>query len=494
MLRCFWEVVSPAFRWPAPLRRCRSKRAGAGRIVTPRAAHHGQAKLRPCSLFVLLATGAWLTACASEPAEVQSDSRVRNAWVQVVPPDRGLVRAITEADRCPLAHFDDRAVPMKIRARPNPDFDVLVCELPVPPGTGRIEVAGRELRPVSPNPRRIAVVGDTGCRMKAGSALDDGFQNCGDPDDWEFAKVAKRVAEWQPDLIIQLGDYIYREQECPESCGNCRGSPFNSPGMRMDTWDVEFFEPAAPMLEAAPLLLVRGDHEKCERAGRGYFRFLDPFGMRACTDFSAPYTLNFDGLQLVVMDTVQAEDTSLSPDAVIERYAQDFERAGELATGDTWLISHRPIWALRPAAAPGSTTRKDQCENQTIPRRLVVQDINVTVQEALASSRLAGRLPPAVDLVLTAHIHVGEVLSFTGSRPPQMVVGISGTKLLPAVTEGLVGQVIDGEKITHATMISVHGFFGFQPRREGGWDVEVLDAGGASVSQCRVNDRDARCR
>ena len=75
-----------------------------------------------------------------------------------------------------------------------------------------------------------------------------------------------------------------------------------------------------------------------------------------------------------------------------------------------------------------------------------------------------------------------------------MVVGISGTKLLPAVTDGLVGQVIDGKKITHATMISVHGFFGFQPRREGGWDVEVLDAGGASVSQCRVNDRDARCR
>jgi hypothetical protein len=99
-----------------------------------------------------------------------------------------------------------------------------------------------------------------------------------------------------------------------------------------------------------------------------------------------------------------------------------------------------------------------------------------------------------VDLVLTAHIHVAEVLSFTGGRPPQMVVGISGTKLLPAVTEGLVGKVIDGETITHATMISVHGFFGFQPRQAGGWGVEVLDAGGASVSRCSVNGKDARCR
>ncbi len=490
MLRCLWGAISLKCRWPVALRPGCPMLAWAG----SKSDHHGQTSPRLSSLFVLLGMGAWLTACAFAPTTAQLDSQVRNAWVQVVPPGSGLVRAIIEADRCPLAHFDDHAVHMKIRARPNPDFDVLVCELPVPPGTGKIEVAGRELRPVSQNPQRIAVVGDTGCRMKAGGALDDGFQNCGDPDDWEFAKVAKRVAEWQPDLIIQLGDYIYREQECPESCGNCLGSPFNSPGMRMDTWDIEFFEPGTPMLEAAPLLFVRGDHEKCERAGRGYFRFLDPFGMSSCTDFSAPYTLDFDELQLVVMDTVQAEDTSLSPDVVIERYAQDFERAGELATGHTWLISHRPIWALRPAAAPGSMTRKDECENQTIPRRLVVQDINVTVQEALASSQLAGWLPPAVDLVLTAHIHVGEVLSFTGGRPPQMVVGISGTKLLPAVAEGLVGRVIGGEMITHATMFSVHGFFGFEPGQAGAWGVEVLDAGGASVSRCRINGKVARCR
>ena len=449
---------------------------------------------RIATIFLSLAVGAVLSACTFDGAAAQSDPLVRNAWVQAVPPARGIVRAVTEADGCPLARFDGQGVPMTVRAQANPDFDVLVCELAVPPGTERIEVAGRALRPVPRNPRRIAVVGDTGCRMKAGKALDDGFQNCGDPDDWEFAKVAKRVAEWQPDLIIQLGDYIYREQACPQGCGNCQGSPFNSPGMRMDTWEADFFEPATPMLEAAPLVLVRGDHEKCERAGRGFVRFLDPFDMRSCTDFNAPYALNFDGLQLVVMDTVQAEDTSLSPDAVIERYAEDFERAEALARGDTWLISHRPIWALRPAAASGTTPHTDQCENQAIPRDLTVQDINVTVQQALASSRLAGSLPPSVGLVLTAHIHVGEVLSFTGGRPPQMVVGISGTKLLPAVTEGLVGRVIDGEAITHATMISVHGFFGFRPRHGGGWDVEVQNAGGESVSRCKVNDKNANCR
>ncbi|WP_312641473.1 metallophosphoesterase [Candidatus Nitrospira allomarina] len=443
--------------------------------------------------ILLLVTCAWLGSAGFESASAHTDSQVRNVWVQVVPPYRGLVRAITEGEHCPLAFFDGRPARMKVRAQPNSDFDVLVCELLVPYETDRIEVAGRDLRPVSRNPRRIAVVGDTGCRMKAGSAFDDGFQNCGDPDDWEFAKVAQRVAEWQPDLIIQLGDYIYREQKCPDGCENCQGSPYNSPGMRMATWNVEFFDPGIPMLEAAPIVFVRGDHETCERAGLGYVRFLDPFEFAACSDFSDPYALEFENLQLVVMDTVQADDTSLSPHVVVNRYAQDFERAAKLARGPTWLLSHRPIWAWRPAHSIVPEAKTDACGNQMIPP-VAVEDINVTTQDALTASSLSGRLPPAVDLVLTAHIHVGEVLSFTGRRPPQMVVGISGTKLLPAVTRGLEGRVIDGETVTHAMMVSVHGFFGFVPRQRGAWSVNVFDAGGGSVTKCRIDDKNARCR
>ncbi len=173
-------------------------------------------------LFSLLLTAcAGLGAVAPGSALARSDAQVQNVWIQVVPPGRGVVRAITEGRRCPIARFDGRPERMQVRAEPNADFDVLVCELPVPRRTRWVEVAGRKLRPVSRNPQRIAVVGDTGCRMKSGGALDDGFQDCFDPDDWEFAKVAEQVAAWKPDLIVQLGDYIYREEECPEGCGNC---------------------------------------------------------------------------------------------------------------------------------------------------------------------------------------------------------------------------------------------------------------------------------
>jgi len=60
--------------------------------------------------------------------------------------------------------------------------------------------------------------------------------------------------------------------------------------------------PAAPLLAAAPWLLVRGNHESCDRAGQGWWRFLDPRPLergRDCNlaveddvgDFSEPYTV-----------------------------------------------------------------------------------------------------------------------------------------------------------------------------------------------------------
>jgi len=408
----------------------------------------------------------------SEPT-FAADPAVKNAWVQVAPPRVGIVRALTTASSCPDVAFDEQMVRMKERAAPDGDFDILTCEATVPPGTNRIEVAGKSLRPPVVRPQRIAVIGDTGCRLKAGGALDDGFQACNVPDQWAFAKVAQQVAAWKPDLIIQVGDYIYREQPCAKEAG-CEGSPFNSPGMRLATWNADYFTPAAPMLEAAPIVFVRGDHEQCERAGRGFFRFLDPFPRRECSDFTDPYSLDFDGLQLMVMDTVQAGDTRalLSPDVVIERYRQHFERVRQLVTGNTWLISHRPIWAVRPTTPDGSD----------------VEVLNVTVQQALSHP-----LPPAVDVVLTGHVHLGEVLNFTGDRPPQVVVGTGGTLLLPDVTRDIVGMEIDGQFVTHATIVSLHGFFTFERQRHRAWKIAIRDDTGRTVAVCQLARRLVFC-
>ena len=106
---------------------------------------------------------------------------------------------------------------------------------------------------------------------------------------WPFASVAASAADWDPDLIIHVGDYLYRESPCPADNAGCAGSPY---GDTWATWNADFFEPAAPLLDAAPWILVRGNHEDCSREGTGWFRYLDPMPMpRSCEPYTEPYAL-----------------------------------------------------------------------------------------------------------------------------------------------------------------------------------------------------------
>ena len=70
---------------------------------------------------------------------------------------------------------------------------------------GRAALAG-----AAAAPRRIVVIGDTGCRLK-GKAT-PGLQR---PRTLPFARVAASAAAFKPDLVIHVGDYHYREDPCP---------------------------------------------------------------------------------------------------------------------------------------------------------------------------------------------------------------------------------------------------------------------------------------
>ena len=156
-------------------------------------------------------------------------------------------------------------------------------------------------------------------------------------------------------------------------------------------------------------------------------------------------------------------------------------------------MSHRPIWAFRPAATD-EDPQKDACENFINEPTLTLDEINLTTQEALRDSSLSGLLPPEIDLVLVSHAHVGEVLSFAGPRAPQIVVGISGTKLLPAVpSEDLVSLEIDGDVVEDALMLSDHGFFGFEPESGNRWQSTIIGADGDELARCTIGDRSADC-
>src|SRR5262249_20481927 len=188
------------------------------------------------------------------------------------------VRAITDDDHCPALSVDGQATPMQVRAEPGPlfadaaslpqaDFPVRVCEAAIASAKTRILLDGKELPLPPADIRRIVVFGDTGCRVE-----NKKVQDCNDGSKWPYAKVAELAAAKNPDVVLHVGDYLYREKPCAPKVKDCPNTPV---GHGWESWNADFFAPSKPLFAAAPWIMTRGNHEICDRAGEGWFRFLD---------------------------------------------------------------------------------------------------------------------------------------------------------------------------------------------------------------------------
>jgi hypothetical protein len=168
-------------------------------------------------------------------------------------------RAVVSGDSCPDIQVDGRSVAMRKRAVGNSAFPQLLCAATLLPSTWAASIFGQNLPLPVAAPRRILVLGDTGCRIKGGTV-----QDCNDPAKWPFPHIAAVAAKLRPDLVIHVGDYLYRETACPTDNAGCKGSPS---GDDWPAWAADFFTPAAPLLAASPIVFVRGNHEECAVRG-----------------------------------------------------------------------------------------------------------------------------------------------------------------------------------------------------------------------------------
>ena len=333
-------------------------------------------------------------------------------WTQIAA-DGGLVaRAVCHGD-CPAAAVDGAAVAMSVRAGPGGAFTDTVCELPIPPEAASVTVDGVTLRTLPKAVVKIAVVGDTGCRIKG-----DDAQACNDPYVWPLARIAAKIADWKPELVVHVGDYLYRESPCPPGNAGCFGSPS---GDTAETWRADVFEPLALLLPAAPWLFVRGNHEDCDRAGNGWFRHFDPRPMpAACQRFTPPYAVSIGGLRAVVMDTAEAGDVKTTPELNAE-YARQLDEVDRLAEPGTWLFTHKQI--------AGSVLDLGQGEQIATTRTIVEATGNV--------------LPADLDVIVAGHVHLSQAI-FPLDRavaPVGIVAGNGGTKEdvgVPGVYDGRV--------------------------------------------------------
>ena len=406
-------------------------------------------------------------------------AKLETAYV-VLGADGAIARAVVSgAAECPSIDLDGAAARMSVRAQPDAAFPVLVCEAPIPPGTASAAIQGRGLPLPKPTLAAIAAFGDTGCRLKAGGDLKKSshhhdyplageFQDCDSSSQWPFARLSAAAAAQKPDLVIHVGDFIYRESPCPTGDAGCKGSPH---GDDWPTWRADFFAPAEPLLAAAPWIMVRGNHEICGRGGLGYFRFLHPELARedappACVDIIPPYTVEVGGKPFLVMDTSNAEDRCGVDACVIGRFAADFESLNPRP--GTWFLSHRPIWG--------------------VGRGFVA---NQTLHQALAKA-LNGRLLAGIELALSGHLHIFESLSFTDQRPPQLIVGTGGTALDKKIKHELDGMTVGDATVSQGFAERRFGFLmiALQP---GGSAATFISPKGKPRFKCALTPTSARC-
>lgn len=383
-------------------------------------------------------------------------------WVQMTPDGGQEARAVTPAASCPAIVIDGKDAAMNERAAPDAYFAVRLCSAILPAKAKTASISGTALPLLKHAPHRIMVFGDTGCRIK-GQVI----QNCNDPVAWPFAQIAARAAQLKPDLVIHVGDYLYRESPCPDGDKRCAGTPY---GDNWPAWAADFFTPAAPLLAASPWVIVRGNHEDCQRSGPGWLRLLGPLPVNpvaGCNGHVPLYSVPLGDVTLAVMDDADAPDTNIDSDLRTE-YEADFDALGKIK-GPTWLVGHRPIWGAVTLYGTGVGG-------------------NRTLIAALPHSSVLA----STSLMVSGHIHTFEILNYDDKAlPPQLIAGFGGDAL-DATPADLTGLNLSGTRVKNGLSIGGFGFL-MMTRENDGWLIDVYTKDGAVQRQCHFAHRKLDC-
>ena len=389
-------------------------------------------------------------------------SALTPVWVEVGPDRHVLARVVIEdGAACPSISLEGApAVPMTVRM-PVPKHFRPACEFEIPSGTKRAVVDQQTLVLPVDNPAKVAVIGDTGCRLKG-----ERIQACNDPAVWPFAKVADVTARQHPQLVVHVGDYLYRESPCPAADEKeCGGSPN---GDNWDAWTADFFTPAAKLLASAPWAFSRGNHESCGRSWQGWFYYLDPRPFpEMCPEYSEPYLVKLGEFQLLMVDSSAAKDAA--PDA--KQVAKYTSLLKPYALTNAWLVEHHPIWGLKHDA----TDRGD------VP-------LTAVMQQAYEGAGLAN-----IGLVLAGHTHLFEILSYSGGRPPQIVAGDAGTALASKIQKDLKGETVFGTQVESGTSRHEFGFTMLE-RKKQHWKLALKDPSAKTLASCKIEGKAVHCK
>ena len=386
---------------------------------------------------------------------------------------------------------------------------VFVCQAAIPVGAVTASVGATMVPAALPATiDSIALLGDTGCRLKKG----DPTQVCSSASKWPIARIAASIERANPDVIMHIGDYFYREAACPSDLlPRCGGSPAPVPGNGYkDTdygWMADAIIPLSPLFAVAPIVMTRGNHEACHRGGNGWYLFFDPWADSAqrCAPnaqgevpeaVSKTWTAELPlgaqrALHIAVVDSAYGSDAEVSS---WKEHEDPLYKAAALESKpqpgrESWLITHRPIFGIQQWFPDGG---------------------GAPYNTWIAADQTAAALPnlDPFSLILGSHIHVAQASQVPG-MPGQLVIGNSGTLLepfddfaLPAFgplrSQQTGASMLPGAKLPgNATFTWSDLRFGFVLAKPGAhagqWSFSQRSPNGVEFARCALAKRQISC-
>jgi len=432
-------------------------------------------------------------------------------------PNGAIARSIVpDNNACPPLTVDGRAIKSSVHAGPEPGFPVTVCDAPLPAGA-KAHVCGNVLPTVPTDPKKYVLIGDTGMRLKVSNygtstnkadkkkdmcAADANGENCAfnaeafsghiqglgqdlDPDAnmWPYQTVAEAAANANPDVVVHVGDYLYRESKCPTKCVDANGAETgcschgvgDAHGDTWNTWYSEFFEPSHHLLAAAPWIAGRGNHENCKRSWKGYLRFIDTIhaempstaDQKKCPKFLPTFSVPFENDNFLVVDTNEVESAQGGVDhydyvcpkengQIVEglkppqknikfdvpKYTKLFSDAKNMMKegAGNFLVSHCPL-------------------NAVMCHKGKYHTFEYLLEQAGTESGLT-KSGDGLTAVLSGHMHWFQYMSYKNGLVPQVVFGHGGTKLLAHAFSDSQMESLEvlGNKVKEAKSLREFGF------------------------------------
>jgi hypothetical protein len=331
------------------------------------------------------------------------------------------------------------------------------CEAVLPYGFATATIDGVDLKLPKLFPQRILVMADTGCRMNGAlSSNGSNQQDCASPTAFPWAYLASYEATFNPDLVVQVGDWFYRDTNCNNTFPGCNDPTsvnYETWGDTFDSWNADVFFPAKPLLAAAPWIMLRGNHESCGRGARGWYALLDPFpydaSKVACApsppaapsggvadhtaDFEPTYLVPAGGVNFIVHDSSYANDSAVAT-TTAQNYDVDLTNVLKAVGSNSINIfaTHKPSFGLNFGATGTPAMPADNSGDFT--------EQAVFAGGTYAASAFTNGVPASIGLFLSGHIHQMQYVNFTdfARYAPQLIVGTGGTLLDPDLNTGQV--------------------------------------------------------